>query len=141
MAVSQAHHPTVSVLRHVAELGHFEDAEVAVAVVADRVCLTEQVEPGVNKLVFHFHDKMPMGEREPCVGCRWCLDAKERIPLDDLSAAMQEHTVVGSWRNRGNREDIPGAGFINNVNHVGICGNGEGRKHVACTPVPVSVRV
>ena len=141
MTVSQAHHPTVSVLRHVTELGHFEDAEVAVAIVADRVCLTEQVEPGINKLAFHFHDKMPVGKREPGIGCRWCLDAKERIPLDDLSAAMQEHTVVGSWRNRGNREDIPGAGFINNVNHVGICGNGEGRKHVACTPVPVSVRV
>ena len=88
MTVSQAHHPAVSILRHVAELGHFEDAEVSVAIVADGVGLTEQVEARINELIFHLHDKMPVGEWEPGVGCRWCPDAKERIPLDDLSSAM-----------------------------------------------------
>ena len=110
----------MSILRHVAELGHFEDAEVAVAIMADRVGLTEQVESGINKLAFHFHDKMPVGKREPGISCWWCLDAKERIPLDDLAAAMQKHAVVGSWLNLGNREDIQDAGFVDDAYHVGF---------------------
>lgn len=65
MRVSQSDHPAVPVLRHVAELGNFEGAEVTVAVVADRLCLAEELESGGGELVFHFHDKMPVGKWEP----------------------------------------------------------------------------
>ena len=58
MAVSQAHNPSVAVLKNVPARGHLNDAEVAVAIVADRMCLPEEVEAGIGQLAFYFHDKL-----------------------------------------------------------------------------------
>ena len=50
MRVAQTDHPAVAVGNNVPSRGHFEDAEVAVAFVADHVGLREQFESCVGEL-------------------------------------------------------------------------------------------
>jgi len=136
----------MSVTRNGAELGHFEDAEVAVAVVADCVGLAEQLKSGVRELVLDFLDKMPVRKREPCFGCPGCLDAKERSALDDLSAAMQEHRVSGGWlfsprMRQGEDFCLPCDIFFDEVDHLfsfrWLCVK-QGRKPDGLRPRSVS---
>jgi len=108
----------MTVVRHCAELGHFENAEVAITVVADRMSLTEDLEANVGELIFHFLYQMSVGKRKPGFGRRWCLDVKERVAFNDLTSAMQEHArmlflLSGRWENFC----LPGAGFVDDVNH------------------------
>jgi hypothetical protein len=57
----------------------------------------EQVEPYFRELTFDFLDQIPVRKREPCFRRARGPAAKERIVLDDLSPAVQEHGVSGGW--------------------------------------------
>jgi len=137
--VPQADNPAMTVVWQGAELGHFENAEVAIAIVADRMGLTEELEANVGELIFHFLDQMPVRERKPGFGCWWCLDVKERVAFNDLTPAMQEHAwmLFLLWSRRENF-CLPGAGFVDDVNHgipfvvVGL--GSRAASHVAYDP-------
>lgn len=106
----------MSVVWHGAELGHFENAEVAIAVVADRMGLTQELESNVGELIFHFLDQMPVEEREPSFGCPWRGNVKERVAFNDLATAMQKHArrlflLWSRWEN----VCPPSAGFFDEV--------------------------
>lgn len=122
VGVSQANHPSMSVLWHVAELGHFEEAEVAVAFVADCVGLTKRVESCIGQLILYLLHEMTVRKREPGIGSTWGLDVKEGAALNDLSTAMQKHAVVGAWpfgRWLGRWDDfgIPCSWLFDELNH------------------------
>lgn len=97
VAVSQSHHPAVSVVERGIEWCDFQDPKVAVSAMADGVTFAQQVEPRVGELVGDFLDEVAVREREPGVSGPGCLDAEERITLDDLSSAVEEHRVSGGW--------------------------------------------
>ena len=98
-----------------------------------------------RELTFNFLDQIPVRKREPCFRRVRGLDAKERIALDDLSPAVQEHGVSGG-RSCGRELDsgenicLPGARFVDDVDHFGFCGCGDRAQASACARPPVSVR-
>jgi len=60
----------------------------------------------------------------PGAGCPGRRDAKERVALDELSPAVQEHWVVGGWSMLGNDLGCQNFGFeggtcvfFNEMNH------------------------
>lgn len=122
MRVPQSYDPAVTILGELSSWADFEDPEVAIALVADCMGLSEQVKACIGELAFYLLDQMAVREWEPSVGCPGRLDIKELTALNDLASTVEEHGVSGGWpfsRGWRHREDVclPGASFFDQVDH------------------------
>ena len=101
VAVTEAEHPAVVVAGFLGM--DFHEAEVALALVGQRVCLRADAQVGGGQGALHGGDELMMRNRAPTVGVTWCGNGADFVEVHMRGSAMQGEVGAAAWRDDGGK--------------------------------------
>jgi len=101
VAVAEAKNPTVVVAGFLGV--DFHEAEVALALVGQRMGLRADAQVGGGQRALHGGDELMMRNRAPTVSVAWCGDVADFVEVHMRGAAMQGEVGAAAWWDDGGK--------------------------------------
>jgi hypothetical protein len=133
VGVSKSEHPAVVIAGFLGV--NFHQAEVAQALMRQRMCLGADAQVGGGQRLLNRADELVMRNRAPTVGVTWCGDSADFVEVHMRGSAMQGEVGAAAL-------DEPGLRFeVGNHDDGFLSGMKRGRTHSVRIRPPVDVGV